>query len=169
MPDRTLPFIDTQVTKVKDLSVTIAHSTDELTNDVARLTQDYLQSLLEQQATVRIILATGISQLKFLSAIAAGNQLDWSRIICFHLDEYLGIAADHPGSFRYYLRSKVEQRVQPRTFNYIEGDAQKPLAECSRYSNLLQQQAIDLCMLGIGDNGHLAFNEAIDIFNLRLV
>lgn len=167
MPDSTLPFIDTQVTKVKDLSVRIAHSDNELSNDVAMLVQDYLQSLLEQQATVSIILATGNSQLKFLdaiakrgrSSIASGNKLDWSRIILFHLDEYLGIAADHPGSFRYYLRSKVEQRVRPRAFNYIEGDALQPLVECSRYSNLLQQQAIDLCMLGIGDNGHLAFNE----------
>ncbi len=141
------------------------------------LAQDYLQSLLEQQETVSIILATGNSQLKFLdaiakpsrirawrrvrgeSSIASGNKLDWSRIILFHLDEYLGIAADHPGSFRYYLRSKLEQRVQPRIFNYIEGDALQPLAECSRYANLLQQQAIDLCLLGIGDNGHLAFNE----------
>ncbi|HEY9769122.1 MAG TPA: glucosamine-6-phosphate deaminase [Coleofasciculaceae cyanobacterium] len=167
MPDSTLPFIDTQVTKVKDLSVRISYSANELTNDVAMLAQDYLQSLLEQQATVSIILATGNSQLKFLDAIAkhgrnsiaSGNKLDWSRIILFHLDEYLGIAADHPGSFRYYLRSKLEQRVQPRIFNYIEGDALQPLAECSRYANLLQQQAIDLCMLGIGDNGHLAFNE----------
>ncbi len=159
MSDRTLPFIDTQIIKVEDLSVRIAHSTNELTHDVATLAQDYLQSLLEQQATVRIILATGNSQLKFLAAIASDSKLDWSRIICFHLDEYLGITADHPGSFRYYLCTKVEQRVQPLTFNYIEGDALQPLAECSRYGNLLQQQAIDLCMLGIGDNGHLAFNE----------
>ena len=70
MPDSTLPLIDTQVTKVKDLSVRIANSDNELSNDVAMLVQDYLQSLLEQQATVSIILATGNSQLKFLDAIA---------------------------------------------------------------------------------------------------
>lgn len=159
MPDRTVPFLDTQITKVDDLSVRIAPTTADLTQDAVTFAQDYLQSLLEKQETVSIVLATGNSQLQFLEAIAQNNQLDWSRIILFHLDEYLGIAADHPGSFRYYLRSKVEQQVQPRSFNYIEGDALQPLVECSRYKNLLQQQAIDLCMLGIGDNGHIAFNE----------
>lgn len=159
MPDRTVPLRPTQITKVGDLSVRIAHSANELTQDAATLAQDYLQSLLKQQETVSIILATGNSQLKFLDKIVNANKIDWSRIILFHLDEYLGIAADHPGSFRYYLHSKVEQRVQPHRFNYIEGDAPQPLLECSRYSNLLQQQSIDLCLLGIGDNGHLAFNE----------
>lgn len=159
MPDRTVPFLDTQITEVEDLSVRIAHSVDKLTQDAATLAHNYLQSLLKQQETVSIILATGNSQLKFLAMISAFDQLDWSRILLFHLDEYLGIAAQHPGSFRYYLRSKVEQRVQPRIFYYIQGDAPQPLKECERYSNLLQQQSIDLCMLGIGDNGHLAFNE----------
>jgi glucosamine-6-phosphate deaminase len=159
MPDRTLPSHNTQIIKIDDLSVRISASAADLTQDIAMLAQDYLQSLLQQQETVSIILATGNSQLEFLRAIAQNKQLDWSRIIFFHLDEYLGIAADHPGSFRYYLRQKVELQVQPRQFYYIAGDAQQPLAECDRYSNLLQQQTIDLCMLGIGDNGHLAFNE----------
>ena len=157
MPDRTVPFLDTQIAKVNELSIKVAPSLDELTQDVARQAQDYLLSLLQQQSTVSIILATGNSQLEFLKAIATANKLDWSRIILFHLDEYLGIDAEHPGSFRYYLRHKVEQ-VNPR-FHYIRGDAKQPLTECDRYSKLLQQQQIDLCMLGIGDNGHLAFNE----------
>lgn len=160
MSDRTLPFFpDSQVIQVDDLSVRIAPNVTELTYDAATLAQNYLQSLLAQQETVTIILATGNSQLQFLDEIASQDKLDWSRIILFHLDEYLGIGTDHPGSFRYYLRNKVEQRVQPRIFHYIEGDASEPLAECTRYSNLLQEQAIDLCMLGIGDNGHIAFNE----------
>lgn len=150
---------DIQVIQVDDLSVRIVRSAIELSHDAATLAQDYLRSLLKQQETVSIILATGNSQLKFLDAIASDNKLDWSRIVLFHLDEYLGITAEHPGSFRYYLRHKVEQRVEPRVFNYIEGNALQPLAECSRYSNLLQQQTIDLCLLGIGDNGHIAFNE----------
>ncbi|MEL6493793.1 MAG: glucosamine-6-phosphate deaminase [Cyanobacteria bacterium J06623_7] len=159
MSDRTLPSQTTQVTKIGDLSVRIASNTTELTQDAAMLAQDYLQSRLQQQETVSIILATGNSQLEFLAAIAQGNQLDWSRIILFHLDEYLGISANHPGSFRYYLHHRVEQQVQPRQFHYIIGDAKEPLVECDRYNKLLQQQAIDLCLLGIGDNGHLAFNE----------
>ena len=158
MPDRTLPSPTVRVTKIGDLSVRIAPDATELTQDAAMQAQDYLRSQLSEQETVSIILATGNSQLKFLEAITQGNKLDWSRIILFHLDEYLGISPTHPGSFRYYLRQKIEQ-VQPRQFYYLQGDAKEPLAECDRYSNLLQQQAIDLCMLGIGDNGHLAFNE----------
>ena len=159
MPDRALSLPDTQTIKVDDLSVVVADSTEQLAQNAADLVREYLQSLLKQQDTVSVILATGNSQLEFLNTIALWNDLDWSRIILFHLDEYLGIGADHPGSFRYYLHHKVEQRVQPGTFNYIQGDALQPGAECSRYSQLLQQQKIDLCMLGIGDNGHLAFNE----------
>ena len=158
MPDRTLSSRTVQLTKIGDLSVRIAPTTTELTQDAAMLAQNYLRSRLRQQEMVSIILATGNSQIEFLKAISQENKLDWSRIILFHLDEYLGISATHPGSFRYYLSQKIEQ-VQPRQFHYLEGDAKEPLAECDRYSNLLQQQAIDLCMLGIGDNGHLAFNE----------
>ena len=160
MPDRTLPSLpDTQAIQVDNLSVRIANSTEKLTEDAATLAIKYLQSLLTHQEIVSIILATGNSQLQFLNKIAANKNLDWSRIALFHLDEYLGIKAEHPGSFRYYLYHKVEQRVKPRIFNYLQGDAAQPLAECDRYSKLLQQQVIDLCLLGIGDNGHIAFNE----------
>ena len=157
MPDR-ISFPDTQTIKLDELSVVVANSTEQLAQCAATLAREYLQSLLKQQDTVSIILATGNSQLEFLDAIAR-NELDWSRIILFHLDEYLGISAEHPASFRYYLHHNVERRVQPHIFNYIQGDALQPGAECDRYSQLLQQQKIDLCMLGIGDNGHLAFNE----------
>ena len=160
MTDRTVPsLLNTQVIKVDDLSVRIAASAAEFTQDAVNQAQNYLRSLLTQQETVSIILATGNSQLQFLSEIASQDKLDWSRIVLFHLDEYLGISADHPGSFRYYLRHKIEQRVQPCVFHYIQGDAPEPLSECLRYAKLLEQQQIDLCLLGIGDNGHIAFNE----------
>lgn len=170
MPDLTVPSSETQISKIEDLSVRITKSAAELARDAATLARNYLQSLLQQQSTVSIVLATGNSQLGFLEAIASSN-IDWSRIILFHLDEYLGIAAEHPGSFRYYLHHQVENKVQPRLFNYIEGDARQPLTECDRYSQLLQQQPIDLCLLGIGDNGHLAFNEptVADFQDSRLV
>ncbi len=142
-----------------DLSVKIFSDSEQLSQNAAILARDYLKSLLAQQDTLSIVLATGNSQLQFLDALVKNSNLDWSRIILFHLDEYLGILPTHPGSFRYYLSSKVEQRVKPYKFHYIQGDALQPLAECDRYTQLLQQYPIDLCMLGIGDNGHLAFNE----------
>ena len=79
-----------------------------------------------------------------------------AKVTLFHMDEYLGIRADHPASFRRYLRERVESMARPRFFHYIEGDAPQPLDECLRYTALLQAQPIDLCVLGVGENGHLA-------------
>jgi glucosamine-6-phosphate deaminase len=126
---------------------------------VAQLVQNYLQSLLIQQDRATVLLATGNSQIKFLEALIALGGVDWSKVTLFHLDEYLGIDADHPASFRRYLRERMENRANPFEFHYIEGDALQPLAECDRYTKLLLAQPIDLCCLGLGENGHLAFNE----------
>jgi glucosamine-6-phosphate deaminase len=149
----------TKFFRVDDLMVQIYNSEAEMAQDVAQITHQYLQKLLQQQNTVAILLATGNSQLKFLDALITLGSLDWSRIKLFHLDEYLGITADHPASFRHYLREKVEKRVNPQEFHYLEGDTLEPVAECYRYTELLQAQPIDLCCLGIGENGHLAFND----------
>ncbi|BCL35062.1 glucosamine-6-phosphate deaminase [Nostoc sp. MS1] len=144
---------------VDHLSVQIYKSEADMAFDVAAIVSKYLQSVLEQQQTAAVVLATGNSQLKFLDALIALGGVDWSKVTLFHLDEYLGITADHPASFRRYLRERVEKRVSPQKFHYIEGDTLQPLAECDRYSQLLQAQPIDLCCLGIGENGHLAFND----------
>jgi glucosamine-6-phosphate deaminase len=75
------------------------------------------------------------------------------------MDEYLGIEPTHKASFRRYMREKVETRIRPRRFHYIEGDALLPLDECKRYAQLLAAEPVDLCCLGVGENGHLAFND----------
>lgn len=145
--------------RVDALSVRLYDSSCDLAQDAAQLVQDYLQEVIAQQGAAAVLLATGNSQIKFLEALIALGGVDWSRVTLFHLDEYLGIDADHPASFRRYLRERVENRVKPKQFHYIEGDALEPLAECDRYSQLLKAQPIDLCCLGLGENGHLAFNE----------
>lgn len=141
------------------LRACIYSSEAELARGAAAMGRDYLRGILSQQQTATVLLATGNSQIQFLAALTALGGVDWSRITLFHLDEYLGIEAESPGSFRYYLREKVERQVNPAQFHYIKGDASEPLAECDRYSKLLMAQPIDLCLLGIGQNGHLAFNE----------
>jgi len=144
---------------VDDLQVEIYHSEAEMAQDAAKICQQYLQKLLQQQHQVNCLLATGKSQIKFIHALTALGDIDWSRICLFHLDEYLGIDAEHIASFRYYLRELVEKRVFPQEFHYIQGDTLEPVAECDRYAKLLNLRPIDLCCLGIGDNGHLAFND----------
>lgn len=145
--------------KVDNLSIHIYNSDTELAQNAAVMVRDYLVDILSQQAQAAILLATGNSQIQFLEALIALDGVNWSRIVLFHLDEYLGIADENRASFRYYLRERVEKKVNPKQFYYIQGDTLEPLAECDRYTNLLTSQPIDLCLLGIGQNGHLAFNE----------
>ncbi|MGF1676570.1 MAG: glucosamine-6-phosphate deaminase [Rivularia sp. (in: cyanobacteria)] len=145
--------------RVDSLGVQIYDSEAELALSVSSIVQQYLQQILNHNQTATILFATGNSQLQFLDALTNLSDIDWSRIICFHLDEYLGISAEHSSSFRYYLRERVEKLISPQKFHYIEGDTLQPLQECDRYSKLLTAQPIDLCFLGIGENGHLAFNE----------
>lgn len=159
---------------VDNLLVQIDDSEPQMAQNVAKIAQTYLQQVLQQQNTAAVLLATGNSQLKFLDALINLGGVDWSRIILFHLDEYLGISAEHPASFRRYLRERVEKRVNPQQFHYIEGDTLEPVAECDRYTKLLQTQPIDLCCLGVGENGHLAFNDPAvanfqDSYSVKLV
>ncbi|WP_228055654.1 glucosamine-6-phosphate deaminase [Lusitaniella coriacea] len=144
---------------VDSLSVRVYPDGTTLAQDAAQMALECLGKAIEQQGSAAAILATGNSQLQFLDAIASSNNLDWSKVTFFHLDEYVGIAAEHPASFRRYLRDRAERPLNPKTFHYLQGDAPNPLAECERYTQLLQEQPIDLCCLGVGANGHLAFNE----------
>ncbi|MCT7948652.1 glucosamine-6-phosphate deaminase [Ancylothrix sp. C2] len=150
---------DIKTFQVGALRVQIYGSAAEMAEHSAQIAGEYLQEILKQKNSANIILATGQSQIEFLQNLVAKAELDWSKITLFHLDEYLGIDANNPASFRYYLREKVEKLVKPKEFYYLEGDTNQPLQECERYSQLLQAYPSDLVCLGIGDNGHIAFNE----------
>ena len=106
----------------------------------------------------RVILATGNSQLAFLSALAATPDVPWRQVELFHMDEYVGLGGDHPASFRRFLRERIVERVGPRAFHEIRGDV-PPEPEAARYGDLLTARRIDLTCMGIGENGHLAFND----------
>ncbi len=141
------------------LPVRIYAGASALSQDVARIAQACLREAIAAQDAAAAILATGNSQIQFLEELIGLGGVDWSKITLFHMDEYLGISAADPASFRQYLRRRVENRVRPRVFHYLEGDALLPMDECDRYTRLLRDQPIDLCCLGVGENGHLAFND----------
>ncbi len=145
--------------KVDSLDVAIYAEGPQLAVAAAITINEHLSKAIEKNGSAAVILATGNSQIKFLRELIALRGVDWSKVTLFHMDEYLGIRADHPASFRRYLRERVESMTRPRFFHYIEGDAPQPLDECLRYTALLQAQPIDLCVLGVGENGHLAFND----------
>ena len=145
--------------QIDSLPVRVYQTQADLARDVARIAHERLSEVLAGKGSAVAILATGNSQIKFLEQLIALGGIDWSRVTLFHMDEYLGIDTNHSASFRRYMRERVEQRVKPGAFHYIEGDAALPLDECARYAGLLAAQPIDLCCLGIGENGHLAFND----------
>jgi glucosamine-6-phosphate deaminase len=107
----------------------------------------------------RVIAATGASQFEFLDALTARVDVDWPRVEMFHLDEYVGVSDAHPASFRRYLRERIVERVHPHVFHFLAGDAADPAAECRRVGALLARSPIDVAFVGIGENGHLAFND----------
>ena len=142
------------------MQVHVHETPEELGKAAAERAAVILRERLSQQDRVNLILATGASQFATLKYLAASTGIQWSRVSCFHLDEYLGISESHPASFRKYLRERfVEQLPEAlASFEYIngEGDAQ---VECQRLADAIQQVRIDLAMIGIGENGHLAFND----------
>jgi glucosamine-6-phosphate deaminase len=105
------------------------------------------------------IAATGASQFEFLEALTATPGLEWSKVVFFHLDEYVGLSETHPASFRRYLKERIVEKARPRVFHFIQGDAPDPEAERQRVSDLIRACRIDVAFVGIGENGHLAFND----------
>lgn len=119
----------------------------------------------------RVIFACAPSQDDFLTALI-GTGIDWSQLVIFHMDEYVGLPAAHPQSFRSYLRGHLLAHIAaPKALHLIGADAPAPARECARYAALLSEKPIDLVCLGIGENGHLAFNDppVADFHDPRLI
>ncbi|MFZ9855119.1 MAG: glucosamine-6-phosphate deaminase [Limisphaerales bacterium] len=144
---------------VDQLPVDVFASNDAMSEFVAHHVRSILIDAVARQGSAAAILATGNSQIRFLKRLVELGGIDWSRVTLFHMDEYLGIPADHPAGFRRYMKDRVESLVRPKVFHYIGGDADLPQIECDRYTALLRAQTIDLCCMGVGENGHLAFND----------
>ncbi len=145
--------------QVDELRVEIYDRATDLVSSLVHQTQTDLCQTISQQGSAAAILASGSSQVALLNGLTARQDLDWSKITLFHLDEYLGIGGEHPASFQWYMREAVTKKVSPRQFHYLIGDTLEPIAECDRYQQLLSAQPIDLCFLGIGETGHIAFND----------
>lgn len=146
-------------------------SQPDLAAEVAQTAGEILREAIARQGRAAVVLAAANSQVHALAALVAERGIDWGRVTVLHMDEYLGLAASHPASFRRFLQERVVDRVRPSAFHGIDGEAMEPLTECDRYGRLLGAQPIDLCLLGIGENGHLAFNDppVADFADPRLV
>ena len=119
-----------------------------------------IRKALKERGEARVILATGASQFEMLKALLTQEGIDWSRVAMFHLDEYVGLPISHPASFRQYLWKRFVSKLPlpPAAFHYINGEGD-PEAECVRVGKLIKAAPIDVAFVGIGENGHLAFND----------
>jgi len=127
-------------------------TTSELAADRA---ESILNWAIDRRGSANFVVAMGVSQFDFLDAFTAKDSIDWSKTTMFHLDEYVGL----PASFRNYLRQRLLGEVTPGTVHWCVGDAADPRAECERLNALLDGQTLDVAFVGIGENGHLAFND----------
>jgi glucosamine-6-phosphate deaminase len=142
------------------MRVVIAPDKAELGKIAAQDGADRIRQALAARGTANVILATGASQFDMLAALAQKNGIAWDRVTLFHLDEYVGMSIKHPASFRRYLRERFVSRLPlpPGAFHYLDGEADVE-AECRRVGRLIADHPIDVAFIGIGENGHLAFND----------
>ena len=117
-----------------------------------------IRAAIAERGGANIIVATGASQFEMLAALVKEPALDWSRVTGFHLDEYLGLPMTHPASFRKYLKERFVDLVPLSAFHYVNGDRDAQ-DECDRLGRLIREAPIDVAFVGIGENGHLAFND----------
>jgi len=140
------------------MNIVIAETAEQAGRRAARDGADRIRRIIDSQGEARVIFATGASQLDMLAALVASEGIDWSKVTGFHLDEYISLPTEHPASFRGYLKKRLADLVPFRTFHYVNGEGD-PSAECRRLGELIRSRPVDLACVGIGENGHLAFND----------
>lgn len=145
------------------MQIIVADNPQQLGRQAAAHAATAILAAIESAGQARIIVATGTSQFETLSHLIASEQIDWTRVHAFHLDEYVGLAADHPASFVGYLQQRFASQVPLASMTFLDG-TEDPQAVIKRASDRLRQASIDVALIGIGENGHLAFNDPPALF-----
>jgi glucosamine-6-phosphate deaminase len=141
------------------VKICVYKSKGEMDQAAAERAAVLLKDAIARNGHAKFVAATGASQIDFLGALTAASGIEWSKTTMFHLDEYVGLPETHPASFRRYLEERLIDRVHPGTVHLIRGDAPDVRAECQRLNRLLAETEVDVAFVGIGENGHLAFND----------
>ncbi|MBC8167486.1 MAG: glucosamine-6-phosphate deaminase [Bryobacteraceae bacterium] len=147
------------------MDLRVCSTREEMGAASAAMAAEAIAQSIQRDGRAVVVFASAVSQNEFLDALASSDQLDWSKVTAFHLDEYIGVRADHPASFRRFLHQKLWSRVQPAKFYELAGEAADVEGEILRYSALLEEETPTIGFLGIGENGHLAFNDPPVDFN----
>jgi glucosamine-6-phosphate deaminase len=144
---------------VEKLEVSIYPDRKTMGKAAGEAVAEKMRELLRTKKEVFMVFASAPSQEEFLKELSQSEEIFWNRVTAFHLDEYIGIPGDAPQNFGHFLRVRLFERVRPGKVYYIDGMAKDPEAECKRYGSLLKSHPLDIACVGIGENGHLAFND----------
>jgi len=141
------------------MNIAICQNPQELGKAAGNAAAQLIREAIGSTGTANIILATGTSQFEILNTLTAQRDIAWNKVVMFHLDEYIGMPETHPASFRKYLKERFLSKLPPLKAVYLidgEGETNK---ECNRLGDLITKHPIDIALVGIGENGHLAFND----------
>jgi glucosamine-6-phosphate deaminase len=154
-----LSMITSDIEKDGTMEKLIYKTKQQMGAAAAAQAAEAIKQAIEEKGEANIILATGTSQFETIKSLT-NSETDFSKVTMFHLDEYIGIPADHPASFRKYLKERFVDKVTPlKAVHFVEGNADNPQQECGRLGDIISKNPIDAALIGIGENGHLAFND----------
>jgi glucosamine-6-phosphate deaminase len=138
--------------------IIISENAQQLGQSAGRMAATLINAAIKEKGQANIILATGASQFETLNTLLNEN-VDWSKVVMFHLDEYIGLPESSPASFRKYLKERFLEKVAPLKAVYLVNGEAEPQGECQRLGKIISEHPIDVALVGIGENGHLAFND----------
>jgi glucosamine-6-phosphate deaminase len=154
-----IPNVEVKRFQIENLKIETYSTREEAGIAAAEAAAEELKVLGQKNGDISVVFATGASQLETLRALVVIPGLPWDRVRGFHMDEYVGITPDHKASFRKYLRTNLTQHVRMHQFYEVDGGSPDPEAACRNYAQSMHVVSPQLCLLGIGENGHLAFND----------
>ncbi|MBU0477545.1 glucosamine-6-phosphate deaminase [bacterium] len=141
------------------MKVIIKEDKGEVGREAANIACNTIKKSIEEKGEANIIAATGASQFEFFESLTSMHGLDWSKVRMFHLDEYVGISIEHPASFRKYLKERFIDKTGINEYYFLNGDVENLEKEVERLNSIISKYKIDVAFVGIGENGHLAFND----------
>ena len=140
------------------MKIIVTENPIELGKTAGHAAAQLIRDAIEKNSQANIILATGTSQFETLNQLIK-EDIDWSKVVMFHLDEYIGLPETSPASFRKYLKERFLEKVPPLKASYLVNGETDPVIECKRLSEVIERNPIDVALVGIGENGHLGFND----------
>ena len=149
------------------MSVILSANPNELGRRAAEAAATAIREAITNNGQANVILATGASQFETLHHLILEKNIDWSKVVMFHLDEYIGLPESSTASFRTYLKKRFLEKVPPLKASYLIDGETDPEDECKRINSIIEKHPIDVALVGIGENGHLAFNDPPADFDTR--